>query len=72
MMCTAFSSPNIVQHYVKFDLHTIVTLEKLLNTRSFSTIIDHLVFRQIILPTSLRGIGFHLVVQFVALVFLRC
>jgi hypothetical protein len=57
MMCNLFSSPNIVQHYVKFNLHTIVTLEKLLGTRSFGTIMDHLVCHQVILSFSLRGIG---------------
>jgi hypothetical protein len=72
MMRTVFSSPNIVQHYVKFNLSTIVALEKLLGTRSFNIIMDHLVCCQIILPTSLRGIGLPLVVQFVALIFLVC
>jgi hypothetical protein len=72
MMHLVFSSPNIVQHYVKFDLCTIATLEKILHTRSFNTILDHLVCHQITLPTSLRGIGLPLVVQFVALVFWGC
>jgi hypothetical protein len=62
MMCTIFSSPNIVQHYVKFNLHAITTLEKLLDMRSFDTIMDHLVCHQIILRTSLRGIGLPLLV----------
>lgn len=72
MMHVVFLSPNIVQHYVKFDLSTIVALEKLLGTRAFNIIMDHLVSCQIILPTSLRGIGLPLVVQFVALIFWGC
>jgi hypothetical protein len=62
MICIVFSSPNIIQHYVKFNLHTIVTLEKLLGMGSFGTIMDHLVCHQVILPISLRGISLPLVV----------
>jgi len=46
MMCTVFSSPNIVQHYGKFDLHAITMLEKLSGMGSFGIIMDHLVCHQ--------------------------
>jgi hypothetical protein len=37
-----FLSSGILQHYVEYDSCTIVTLEKLLGARSFSTIMVHL------------------------------
>jgi len=37
-----FLSSGILQHYAKYDSCTIVTLEKLLGARSFSTIMGHL------------------------------
>ncbi len=40
-----FPSPNILQHYVKFDIHTIATLEKLFGARSFGGSIGHLIHR---------------------------
>jgi len=36
---TIFPSPGILQHYIKFDACTIITLEKLLGSRSFGTIV---------------------------------
>jgi hypothetical protein len=47
-------------------------LEKLLNPRSFGAIMGHLTRCQIILPTSLGGLGLPLVVQLVAVAFLGC
>jgi hypothetical protein len=32
----------ILQHYTEFDIHTIISLEKLLGVRSFSGYINHL------------------------------
>jgi hypothetical protein len=32
----------LLQHYAKYDAHTIVTLEKLLGVGSFGTIVGHL------------------------------
>jgi hypothetical protein len=39
---TMFPSPCILQHYVEFDTHIIVTLEKLLSVKSFGGLINHL------------------------------
>ncbi len=41
-----FPSPCILQHYDKFNICTIVTLEKLLGVGSFGGSISHLVHRQ--------------------------
>jgi hypothetical protein len=35
--------PNILHHYVEFDIRTITTLEELLSARSFGSFISHLV-----------------------------
>ncbi len=37
ILCIIFMSPSVLQHYAKFDLLTMVMLEKLLGTWSFST-----------------------------------
>jgi hypothetical protein len=47
-------------------------LEKLLRSRSFGTIMGHLVRRQVTLPTSSRGLAFPLVVRRVTPAFLGC
>jgi hypothetical protein len=41
--CTIFPSPGILQHYIEFDAYTIAMLEKLLGSKSFGTIVGHLV-----------------------------
>jgi len=46
LLCIVFPSPSILQHYAKFDIHTIATLEKLPGARSFGGFIGHLVFHQ--------------------------
>ncbi len=61
-----------MQHYTKFDVHTIVMLEKLLGSRSFGTIVGHLVRHQIILHVFSRGLGLPSMVQHVALTFFEC
>jgi hypothetical protein len=38
-----FPSLNILQHYVEFDTHSIISLEKLFDVRSFGGFIGHLV-----------------------------
>jgi hypothetical protein len=38
-----FPSLNILQHYVEFDIHSIISLEKLFDVRSFGGFIGHLV-----------------------------
>jgi hypothetical protein len=62
----------ILQHYVKFDIHTIVMLEKLLGVGSFNCSIGHLVHRQTILLVFLGGFGLPFVDWTVALAFLGC
>jgi len=44
--------------FVKFDSHTMVTLEKLLGMKSFNTIVGHLGCHQVILFTFQRGLTF--------------
>ncbi len=38
---TMFPFLGILQHYIEFNIHTIVTLEKLFGVGSFSGFIDH-------------------------------
>jgi hypothetical protein len=47
-------------------------LEKLLGSRSFGTIISHLVYYQVTFPISSRGLGLSLVVRCFAPAFLGC
>jgi hypothetical protein len=57
-----FPSLGILQHYAKFNIHTMATLEKLLGVRSFGGSISHLTNHQAIFPTSSSGLGLHSVV----------
>jgi hypothetical protein len=43
LLCVMFPSPDILQHYVEFDIRTIITLKKLLVARSFGGSTSHLV-----------------------------
>jgi hypothetical protein len=72
LQCTIFPSPNILQHYTKFDVHTIIMLEKLLGSGSFFTIVDHLASHQITLLVFSQGLKLPSVVQLVAPAFLGC
>jgi len=45
-----FPSLSILQHYVEFNIHIIIMLEKLFSARSFGGSIGHLVIHQTILP----------------------
>ncbi len=45
LLRTLFPSPSILQHYTKFNIHTIVTLEKLFDVKSFDGSISHLICR---------------------------
>jgi hypothetical protein len=67
-----FPSPCILQHYTKFDVHTIVMSKKLLGSRSFGTTMGHLAHHQVVLPIFLKGLGLPSVVRHVALAFLGC
>jgi hypothetical protein len=57
-----FPSPSTLQHYAKFNIHTITTLEKLLGVGTFGGFINHLIRRQATLPTSSGGFSFPSVV----------
>ncbi len=67
-----FPSLNILQHYVKFDTHNIISLEKLFDVRSFGGSIGHLVYFQAMFFVSLGKLDFLSVVQTITLSFLRC
>jgi hypothetical protein len=56
-VCIVFPSLGILQHYIKFDICTIATLEKLFGVGSFSNLISHLTHHHAILPTSSSGLG---------------
>jgi hypothetical protein len=43
-----FLFPCVLQHYVKFNIHTIATLEKILGMGFFGGFIGHLVYRHAI------------------------
>jgi len=47
----------VLQHYAKFNIHTLVTLEKLLGVRSFNGSIGHLAHHQATFPTSSSGLS---------------
>jgi hypothetical protein len=61
-----------LQHYIKFDAHTIIMLEKLLRSRSFGIIMGHLAHCQVTIHASLGRLGLPLMIGHVALAFLRC
>jgi hypothetical protein len=67
-----FSILGILQHYVEFDTHTIVTLEKLLNVGSFGGFINNLIRCSAILSVSLNELGLLSVVQTTTHAFLGC
>jgi hypothetical protein len=67
-----FPSPNILHHYVEFDIHTIVTLEKLLGAGSFGGSIGHLARRHAILFVFPSGLNLPFVVWIIAFAFLGC
>ncbi len=67
-----FPSLNILQHYVKFDTCTIITLEKLFGARFFGGSINHLACCQATLLASLGGLSLPFIVWIIALAFLGC
>jgi hypothetical protein len=69
---TMFPSLSILQHYTKFNICTITTLEMLLGVGSFGGFINHLVHRQAIFLVSLGGINFLFVVWAITPAFLGC
>jgi len=67
-----FPSFSILQHYTKFNIRTIATLEMLLGVGSFSGFIDHLVHRHAIFLVSSSGLNFLFVVWAITPTFLGC
>jgi hypothetical protein len=67
-----FPSPSILQHYTKFDPHTISTLKKLLGARFFGGSIDHLIHHQSIIPVFLGELNFPSIIQISTSTFLGC
>jgi hypothetical protein len=67
-----FPFPNILQHYVKFDIQTIIMLEKLLGAKSFGGSIGHLTCHHAILFIYLGKFGLLFVVQIITPAFLGC
>jgi hypothetical protein len=52
-----FPSPCVLQHYVKFNIHSIATLEKILGVGFFGGFIGHLVYRHAIFFLFLGEFG---------------
>jgi hypothetical protein len=67
-----FPSPNILQHYTKFDTRTIITLEMLFNVGSFGGFINHIVHRHATFLASSGGLSLPFVVWITTLAFLGC
>jgi hypothetical protein len=47
---------SILQHYTKFDSHTMAMLEELLSVKSLDIMVGHLVCHQITLLVSSKGL----------------
>jgi hypothetical protein len=67
-----FPSLGILQHYVEFDTHTIIMLEKLLGVGSFGGSIGHLIHCQATLPIFSNELSFLFMVHTTAPTFLGC
>jgi hypothetical protein len=72
LLFTMFPSPSILQHYIEFDIHTIITLEKLLGAGSFGGYINHLTHHQAILLAFLGGLSLCFIIRTTTLTFLGC
>jgi hypothetical protein len=57
LLGTMFPSLIILQHYVKFDIRIIITLEKLLGVGTLGGSIGHLIHHHAIFLTSLNEIN---------------
>ncbi len=62
----------ILEHYVEFNINTIVTLEKLFGVRSFGGSIDHSDHHQYIFPVFLGKLGLPSVIRTITSTFLGC
>jgi hypothetical protein len=57
LFCIVFPSPSILQHYIKFNIHTIIMLENLLGVEFFGGSIGQLTRRQTTLLVFLARFG---------------
>jgi len=71
LLGTMFPSLSILQHFAKFNICTIVTLEKLLGVGFFGGSIGHLAYCQAILLVVLGRIDLYFAVQTIASTFLK-
>jgi hypothetical protein len=67
-----FPSLGILQHYVRFNICTITTLEKLFGVRSFGVSITHLICRQTTFPIFSNRFDFFFIIQTIAFTLLGC
>jgi hypothetical protein len=63
---------NILQHYVEFDIRTIITLEKIFGARFFDGSINYLVHCHAIFLVFSNGLNLLSMVQTIVLAFLKC
>jgi hypothetical protein len=62
LLCIMFLFLGILQHYIKFNIGTTATLEKILGVRSFGGSINHLTCHQGILLVSSNGFNLFFVI----------
>jgi hypothetical protein len=67
-----FTFPSILQYYIKFNICSIITLEKLLDVGVFGGFIGHLACCQVTLFTFSNKFGLPSKVRIVAFAFLGC
>ncbi len=72
LFCTMFPFPCILQHYIEFDIHTIIKLEKLLGVKSFHGFINHLLHYEAILLVFSSKLSLSSIVRTIAPTFLGC
>ncbi len=72
LLRTTFPSLGILHHYTKFNICTIVMLEKLLGVGSFDGFIGHLVRCQATFLASSGGLNLLFVVRTTTFTFLGC
>jgi hypothetical protein len=67
-----FTSPNILEHYTKFDICSTTTLEKLLGAGFFGGFISHLACHLANFLDFSNKFGLHFRVRTIAFAFLGC
>ncbi len=61
-----------LQHYIEFDIHTIIMLEKLFGAKSFGGSINHLLRHEAIIFASSNKFGFPSIIRTTTPAFSRC